>query len=157
MCLIEKQISYLREDDNDEDYELNKKRKLSIKINKGEQPRQKRQHSVESSPRPVGRPPSKKTLLAQQLTNGVKRPFPKLTTNNNTNNMKQQKYNDTFINIQQKSSEIENDNETKFNSRSTHYYPCDHFGNQINSDAFKQHGHSDEQLQQISPTSNQHK
>lgn len=55
--------------------------------------------------------------------------------------------------MQQNPSENENDNETKLNSRSTHYYACDHFGNQINSDVFKQHGHSDEQLQQISSTS----
>ena len=47
----------------------------------------------------------------------------------------------------------EHENEPKVTSRSTHYYPCDHFGNQINSDAFKQHGHTDEQLQQISPIS----
>jgi len=66
--------------------------------------------------------------------------------------MKQQKINDTLITMQQNPSENENDNEIKLTSRSTHYYPCDHFGNQINSDAFKQHGHSDEQLQQISST-----
>ncbi len=47
----------------------------------------------------------------------------------------------------------EHENEPKVTSRSTHYHPCDHFGNQINSDAFKQHGHTDEQLQQISPIS----
>ncbi|CAF3704242.1 unnamed protein product, partial [Adineta steineri] len=141
------------EDVDDDDYELNKKRRLSIKLNKDGQPRKKRQHSIESGPtRPVGRPPSKKTLLAQQYTNGVKRPFSKPPMNNNTNNMKHQKVNDTLINIQQKSSETENDNEIKLNSRSTNYYPCDHFGNQINSDAFKQEEHADEQLQQISST-----
>ncbi|CAF4861664.1 unnamed protein product, partial [Rotaria sp. Silwood2] len=42
-------------DDNDEDYEINKKRRLSIKINKDGQPRKKRQHSSEGGPRPVGR------------------------------------------------------------------------------------------------------
>jgi len=67
--------------------------------------------------------------------------------------MKQQKINNTIITMQPNSSENDNDNEIKLTSRSTHYYPCDHFGNQINSDAFKQHGHSDEQLQQISSTS----
>lgn len=85
------------------------------------------------------------------MTNGIKRPFSKSSTDNN--NMKPQKYNDTIINMQQNPSENDNENEIKSSSRSTHYYPCDHFGNQINSDAFKQHGHSDEQLQQISPTS----
>ncbi len=65
--------------------------------------------------------------------------------------MKQQKTNDTFITMQENPSEHEN--EPKLTSRSTHYYPCDHFGNQINSDAFKQHGNIDEQLQQISPIS----
>jgi hypothetical protein len=69
--------------------------------------------------------------------------------------MKHQKVNDTLITMQQNPSE--NDNETKLISRSTHFHPCDHFGNQINSDAFKQHGHSDEQFQQISSTSNQKK
>jgi hypothetical protein len=68
--------------------------------------------------------------------------------------MKQQRGNDTLITMQQNPSENDNDNEIKLTSRSTNYYPCDHFGNQINSDAFKQHGHSDDQLQQISPTSN---
>jgi hypothetical protein len=65
--------------------------------------------------------------------------------------MKQQKINDTLITMQQNPSENDNDNEIKLTSRSTNYYPCDHFGNQINSDAFKS---SDEHLQQISPTSN---
>ncbi|CAF1501770.1 unnamed protein product [Rotaria sp. Silwood1] len=64
--------------------------------------------------------------------------------------MKQQKVNDTLINISKNSSENDYDNEVKPNARSTHYYPCDHFGNQINSDIFKQHGHSDDHLQQIS-------
>ncbi|CAF2527129.1 unnamed protein product [Rotaria sp. Silwood2] len=135
----------IKDDDNDEDYEINKKRRLSIKINKDGQPRKKRQHSSEGGPRPVGRPPSKKTLLAQQLTNGIKRPLPKSATNNN---MKPQKVNDTLINISKTLSENDNDNEIKLKSRSTHYYPCDHFGNQINSDVFKPRGHSDEQLQQ---------
>lgn len=67
------------------------------------------------------------------------------------NNMKQQRVSDTSINIHKTSTENENDNEMKLTSRSTHYYPCDHFGNQINSDAFKQQGHSDEQLQQVAP------
>ncbi|CAM4989717.1 unnamed protein product, partial [Rotaria socialis] len=57
-------------------------------------------------------------------------------------NMKQQKVNDASINIHKISTEPETDNEIKLNSRSTHYYPCDHFGNQINSDALKQHGQS---------------
>ncbi|CAF3806135.1 unnamed protein product, partial [Rotaria magnacalcarata] len=144
----------IKDDDNDEDFELNKKRKFSIKLNKDGQPRKKRLNSVESAPRPVGRPPSKKTILAQQFTNGVKRPFPKPTMSNNNHNMnmKQQKVNDASININKISTEPETDNEIQLNSRSTHYYPCDHFGNQINSDALKQHGHSDEQLQQISPS-----
>ncbi|CAF4671412.1 unnamed protein product [Rotaria socialis] len=143
-----------KDDDNDEDFELNKKRKFSTKLNKDGQPHKKRLNSVEGAPRPVGRPPSKKTVLAQQLTNGVKRPFPKPTINNNNHNMnmKQQKVNDASINIHKISTEPETDNEIKLNSRSTHYYPCDHFGNQINSDALKQHGHSDEHLQQISPS-----
>jgi hypothetical protein len=141
-------ITKPKNEDDDNDYEINKKRKLSIKLNKDGQPRKKRQHSTESGLRPVGRPPSKKTLLAQQITNGIKRPFSNTSTNN-SNNMKQQKTNDTFITMQENPSEHEN--EPKLTSRSTHYYPCDHFGNQINSDAFKQHGHIDEQLQQISP------
>ena len=64
--------------------------------------------------------------------------------------MKQQKLNDTLITMQQNPSENENDDETK--SRSTHYYPCDHFGNEINSDVFKQHEHSDEQISPKSKT-----
>jgi hypothetical protein len=138
------------DDNNDDDYQIIKKRRLSIKINKDGQPRKKRQHSSEGAPRPVGRPPSKKTIIAQQqLTNGLKRPFPKTSTNN----MKQQKINNTLITMHQNPSEIENNPETK--TRSTNYYPCDHFGNQINSDVFKGHEHSDEQLQHISPTSNE--
>jgi hypothetical protein len=64
--------------------------------------------------------------------------------------MKQQKTNDTFITMQENPSEHENDHETKLTSRSTHYYPCDHFGNQINSDAFKQLEHIDEQISSTS-------
>ncbi|UJR35760.1 hypothetical protein I4U23_028508 [Adineta vaga] len=148
------------DDDDDGDYEMNKKRKLSIKLNKDGQPRKKRQHSVEGGSRPVGRPPSKKTVLAQQLTNGVKRPISKSSTstiahNNNNNNMKQQKVNDTQINIQRRSSENKNDTETKITSRSTHYYPCDHFGNQINSDVFKQQAHSDDQIDKNEESSRQ--
>jgi len=39
------------------------------KYNKDTQSRKKRQHSIEGGPRPVGRPPSKKTLLLQQKLN----------------------------------------------------------------------------------------
>ena len=66
--------------------------------------------------------------------------------------MKQQKHNDTLITMQDNPSENNKDYETKLTSRSKHYYSCDHFGNQINSDAFQQHSHTDEPLQQISPT-----
>ena len=143
---------YCRDADDDEDYEINKKRKLSAKLNKDGQPRKKRQNSVEGGPRPVGRPPSKKKLLAQQqASNGIKRPLSK-SSSNNYNNMKQQKGNDTQITMQENPSASNNDYETKSTSRSTHYYPCDHFGNQINSDALKQHAPTDETLQQISPT-----
>ena len=140
---------YFRDGDDDEDYELSKKRKLSIKLNKDGQPRKKRQLSAEGASRPVGRPPSKKISPTQQVTNGIKRPLSKPTSTTNTNNMKQQKVNDTLINIHKKSTDNEAETEVKANSRSTHYYPCDHFGNQINSDAFKQQGHSDDQVQPI--------
>ena len=141
---------YCRGADDDEDFEINKKRKLSVKLNKDGQPRKKRQNSAEGGPRPVGRPPSKKTLLAQQQgTNGVKRPLSKTSS---TNNMKQQKGNDSLITMQDNPSTSNNDYEMKSTSHSADYYRCDHFGNQINSDALKQHVHTDEPLQQISPT-----
>ncbi|CAF1611709.1 unnamed protein product [Adineta ricciae] len=143
-------LTKAKDGDADEDYELSKKRKLSIKLNKDGQPRKKRQHSVEGASRPVGRPPSsKKTSSAQQVTNGIKRPLSKPSSTTNTSNMKQQKVNDTLINIHKKSTDNENETEMKTHSRSTHYYPCDHFGNQINSDAFKQQGHSADQVQPI--------
>ena len=54
--------------------------------------------------------------------------------------------------MQQNSAEFDHDNEAKLKSRSTHYYPCDHFGNQINSDVLKQHARADEQLPSMSAT-----
>jgi len=88
----------------------------------------------------------KKTPTVQpQLSNGGKRPSSK----SSPTNAKQPKLHDNSI------SENELDRENKSSSRSTHYYPCDHFGNQIHSDAFKVHEHSiDEQHRRISSDGN---
>ena len=125
---------------------MGKKRKLSIKLSKDGQLRKPRPHSAEGGvPRPVGRPPSKKSQLSQQLTNGVKRSVPKTATSQ-SNNMKRSKINDTLITMQQNPSDIDHEYDTKVHARSTTYYPCDHFGNQINSDVYQQHVHGNEQI-----------
>ena len=118
-------------------------------LNKDGQLRKKRQHSSDGGPRPVGRPPSKKTVVAQQLTNGIKRSSFKTSTN--ANPMKQDnKVNNSLITVKRPSSEVEDNDEIQVDSQSTHYYSCDHFGNQINANVLKQHGHSNEHFEQIS-------
>jgi hypothetical protein len=58
--------------------------------------------------------------------------------------MKRSKVNDTLITMQQNSSDKDNEQDTKVKCRSNTYYPCDHFGNQINSDVYQQHVHDNE-------------
>jgi len=133
-------VSNPNDDDNDDEFQLAKKRKLSVKLNKDGQPRKQRQHSTEGAPRPVGRPPLKKNSNPQTLTNGLKRPGIKPNIGNTgNNNMKRPKVNETLITMQQNPQEKEIDHETKIHARSTTYYPCDNFGNQINSDVYQQH------------------
>ena len=118
--------------------ELNKKRKISIKLNKNGQIRKKYQHSIDRASRSASRLSSASKKIQQQLTNDVK--------HSSLNYLKQQKTNDRLVNTKQISSDNENNLEMKLHTQTMHYSLCDHFGNQINSDVLKQHEHSDEQI-----------
>ena len=48
--------------------------------------------------------------------------------------------------MQQNPSDIDQEQDTKAHARSTTYFPCDHFGNQINSDVYQQHVHGHEPM-----------